>query len=107
MPNFFWRRVPPPRGMRPPLTIAWPPMSWFCSTTMTDAPWSRAMIAAQSPDAPAPAMTTSAERSHFVTRCAAASSWPATPTSAVAPTPSAPFVRNFRRLAPSLVEGFI
>jgi hypothetical protein len=65
------------------------------------------MIAAHNPDAPAPAMTTSAERSHFVTRWAAASSPVETPTSAVAPTPSAPFARNFRLLAPSFVEGFI
>jgi hypothetical protein len=53
------------------------------------------MIAAHNPDAPAPAMTTSEERSHFVTRWAAASSCVAIPTTAVAPTPNAPLVMNF------------
>jgi hypothetical protein len=62
------------------------------------------MIAAHSPDAPAPAMTTSAERSHFVVRWAAASSAPVMPTTAVAPTPNAPLVMNFLLLVPSLVE---
>jgi len=44
----------------PPLVIAWPPMSFSASTTITEAPASRAAIAAGSPTAPEPITTTSA-----------------------------------------------
>src|SRR5262249_17276295 len=62
---------------------------------MTDAPKSRAVIAAASPDTPAPMMTTSAERSHLMP-CACALF--AAPQSATAPTPAALFDRKALRL---------
>src|SRR5438552_9782899 len=58
---------------------------------MTEAPWSRAVMAAASPETPAPMMTTSADRSHLT--CAFAACAP-TPANATAPTPAAPFDRK-------------
>ena len=49
-----------------------PPMSKFISTTMTEAPFSRAAIAASSPPAPAPMTTTSASRSQAMASAARA-----------------------------------
>src|SRR5277367_658652 len=49
--------------------MAWPPI-WFCaSTTMTEAPASRATIAAGIPVAPEPMTTISASRSHWDGTC--------------------------------------
>src|SRR6185369_4465542 len=62
--------------MRPPLSMACPPMSWLASMTMTEAPWSRAMMAAGSPEAPAPTMTTSAVWSKRLCAVAAAAPRP-------------------------------
>src|SRR5665213_873952 len=64
MPYFRCTLVPPPRGTLPPLAMAWPPISFCASTTITDAPASRATMAAGIPVAPEPITTTSATRSH-------------------------------------------
>ena len=64
MPCWRCAAVPPPSGTLPPEVIAWPPMSGSCSTTMTDAPASRATIAAVMPVAPEPITTTSASACH-------------------------------------------
>src|SRR5207244_12354808 len=88
------------RGTFPPLGIPCPPISWFSSTTITEAPCSRAMMAAGRPEAPAPTMTTSAVWSHRIRLCGAAlvSDTPA-PVRAVTPTPSAALsLMNFLRL---------
>jgi hypothetical protein len=60
MPYFFCRLVPPPKGTLPPLQVPWPPVCGCASTMITDAPSSRALIAAGNPDAPEPTTTTSA-----------------------------------------------
>src|SRR6516165_12086549 len=64
MPCFFCALVPPPSGTLPPLTIAWPPRRGCASTRMTDAPASRATMAAGMPVAPDPITTTSASECH-------------------------------------------
>src|SRR6516165_4415817 len=64
IPCFFWALVPPPSGTLPPLTIAWPPRRGWASTRMTDAPASRATMAAGMPVAPDPITTTSASECH-------------------------------------------
>src|SRR5215510_6729857 len=74
--------------------MARPPMSKFISTMMTEAPFSRAAIAAGRPLAPAPMMTTSASRSQRIGSCACAGV--AEMVAAAAPT-AAPEVRKLRR----------
>src|SRR6266699_1628670 len=90
--------------------MARPPMSKFISTMITEAPFSRAAIAAGSPLAPAPMMTTSASRSHRMS-CACAG---VAEIAAAAPATAAPEVRKPRRsidpgvwLAVSLRDGDI
>jgi hypothetical protein len=51
--------------MLPVQTAAWPPMSRLASTRITDAPFSLAIMAAGSPEAPDPITTTSASLSHL------------------------------------------
>src|SRR5438876_10232890 len=75
--------------MLPPLMMPRPPMSKLSSTTITDAPVSRAAHAHASPDTPAPTTTTSADRCH-VMLLAASASFGCSPTAAAA-TPAAPF----------------
>ena len=60
IPAAFWAAVPPPSGMLPVQTAAWPPMSLLASTRITDAPFSLAIMEAGSPEAPDPITTTSA-----------------------------------------------
>jgi hypothetical protein len=60
MPYFLCTLVPPPSGMLPPLTRAWPPTCGCASTMITDEPASFATMAAGSPHAPDPITTTSA-----------------------------------------------
>jgi hypothetical protein len=89
--------VPPPSGMLPPLTRAWPP-TWGCaSITITDEPASLAAMAAGRPHAPDPMMTTSASRCHWVGACCAcaeaADVSPPAPTTAAVP----PRTNNSRR----------
>src|SRR5262249_33668514 len=71
--------------------MARPPMSKFFSTISTDAPFSRAAIAATSPPAPAPITTTSTSRSQAAASAACAAGASATATTA------APEARNLRR----------
>src|SRR5215471_7395290 len=68
-----------------------PPMSKFFSTISTDAPLSRAAIAATRPPAPAPMTTTSASRSQAMASAACAAGASATATTA------APEARKLRR----------
>ena len=93
--------VPPPSATLPWLIMPWPPTSKFSSTTMTDAPRSRARMAAGRPEAPEPTTTTSASRCQVVS-CAAAARG-ARPASAVPPTPAAPLLMNARR--PTAARG--
>src|SRR3954454_20378321 len=74
--------------------MARPPMSKFISTMITEAPFSRAAIAAGSPLAPAPMMTTSASRSQRIGSCACAG---VAAIVAAAPATAAPEVRKPRR----------
>src|SRR5262249_51796421 len=71
--------------------MARPPMSKFFSTISTDAPFSRAAIAATSPPAPAPITTTSTSRSQAIASAACAAG-----ASAMATT-AAPEARKLRR----------
>ncbi len=75
-------------------------MSKFSSTLMTEAPLSRAEMAAARPETPAPMITTSADRSHLIGVFAtwAPASWAPAPAKAAAPTPAALFERKARRL---------
>src|SRR6185436_9086010 len=74
-----------------------PPMSKFFSTMMTEAPFSRAAIAATRPPAPPPMTTTSASRSQRIASAASAGCDDIAPT-ATAPA-AAPEVRKSRRLS--------
>src|SRR5262245_35512858 len=71
-------------------------MSNFCSTMMTEAPFSRAAIAATRPPAPPPMTTTSASRSQRIASAASAGCADTAPTT-TAPA-AAPEVRKSRRL---------
>src|SRR5207244_11838789 len=64
LPASFRRPSPPPSARFPPLRAPRPPPSQFASTMSTEAPASRAAIAAGRPVAPEPMTTTSASRSH-------------------------------------------
>ncbi len=68
MPYFFCTEVPPPSGTLPPEVIAWPPISASASISSTEAPASRAAIAAGNPVAPEPTTTTSASCCHATIR---------------------------------------
>src|ERR1700688_4946894 len=76
--------------------MARPPTSKFFSTTMTEAPASRAATAAGIPPAPEPMTTMSASRSHLM---AASAEVAVTPAKAAAPlSPAVPLLLKNRRL---------
>ena len=106
MPYFFWALVPPPSGIVPPLTMAWPPACFSASTMMTDDPASFAMIAAGNPTAPVPITTTSACKSQLPEDRPIEALAPTAPK-LNAPIPRDPATTSRRVIEPLVFESLI